>query len=439
MKDLFKAQGIIILTVIVCLSFSSCDEPKAEPALAFKLINNKTAYSVSKGTFTAAYVVIPATYKGLPVIEIADSGFSSYKNLKTITIPDGVTKIGDHAFFNNSALTSITLPAGVANIGDNAFTGCTSLTAVFFKGNIPASGFSSANPFPGDLRSKYFADDGGIGRYSQADGTINTWTKVLIMVQIPAGTFTMGSPEDEPNRYSDETQRQVTISKSFYMGKYEVTQELYQAVMGENPSSFSSNPASGEIQRRRPVEQVIWYDTIVFCNRLSIEEGLTPAYRINGSTNPSDWGNVPTSSNATWNAVTIESEASGYRLPTEAEWEYACRAGTTTAYYTGDAISDDTGWYWNNSNQTHEVGKKPANAYGLHDMHGNVLEWCWDRYGSYASVAQTDPKGAASGRYRVLRGGSWGSLALDLRSAYRFSYLNPSYGVNNGGFRVVRP
>ena len=262
---------------------------------------------------------------------------------------------------------------------------------------------------------------------------------IIEMVWIPAGTFTMGSPAGEPNRYSDETQRQVTLTNGFYMGKYQVTQEQYQAVMGTNPSYFTSSPASGEVQARRPVETVSWYQAIVFCNRLSIMEELNPAYRINGSTNPSDWGSIPTSSNSTWNAVTIEPGSNGYRLPTEAQWEYACRAGTTTAYNTGTSISDNTGWYTSNSNsRTHEVGKKPANAWGLYDMHGNVWEWCFDWYGTYASGAQADPAGASSGTVRVLRGGSWGPSAVVLRSASR-GFNGPNYWISFVGFRLVRP
>ncbi len=248
----------------------------------------------------------------------------------------------------------------------------------------------------------------------------------------------MGSPETEPNRYDDETQHSVTLS-AFYMGKYEVTQEQYLAVMGNNPSWFTSGAAAGEIQGKRPVEMVSWYNAIVFCNRLSMKEGLTPAYSIGGNTNPGVWGTVPTSSNATWDAVVCNWNANGYRLPTEAEWEYACRAGTTTVYYTGNTISDNTGWYVNNSgNKTHEVGKKPANAYGLYDMHGNVDEWCWDWYGSYGSAAQTDPVGASSGSYRVLRGGGWGNVAEGLRSANRNTGY-PSSRINHLGFRVLRP
>jgi formylglycine-generating enzyme len=271
-------------------------------------------------------------------------------------------------------------------------------------------------------------------------------TVSMDMVSIPAGTFTMGSPETESNRTYDETQYSVTLT-AFSMSKYQVTQEQYQTVMGSNPSYFSSNPQEGEIQGKRPVESVSWYDALVFCNKLSIKEGLSPAYSISDKTNPADWGTVPTSSNTTWDAVVIVAGSNGYRLPTEAQWEYACRANTSTTYNTGDTISDNTGWYGDNSgNKTHEVGKKSANAWGLYDMHGNVYEWCWDWYGDYPSEAQTNPMGASSGTSRVGRGGSWVSVAKYLRSARRISF-NPyqrGSGIPNSeninlGFRLVRP
>ncbi|MDR2735006.1 MAG: formylglycine-generating enzyme family protein [Spirochaetota bacterium] len=247
-----------------------------------------------------------------------------------------------------------------------------------------------------------------------------------VMVSISSGTFTMGS------------NRQVTLTKDFLMGKYEVTQELYKQVMGSNPSSFTTGVASGEVQAKRPVERVRWYETLVFCNKLSMAENLTPVYTIGSSTDPSTWGEVPASDNAAWNGVDANWNANGYRLPTEAEWEYACRAGTTTVYNPGDTWDDDWGWYSGNSgSKTHEVGKKTANAWDVHDMHGNVWEWVWDWYGALGTSAVSDPTGSALGSDRVERGGSWSNNAEHLTSAYRhFNY--PYSGFNSLGFRLAR-
>ncbi|MCL2186859.1 MAG: formylglycine-generating enzyme family protein [Treponema sp.] len=236
-------------------------------------------------------------------------------------------------------------------------------------------------------------------------------------VHIKGGTFMMGSPENEPDRLDVETQHQVTVS-SFYMCKFTVTQKEYREVMEKNPSGFKGD--------NLPVENVSWFDAIEYCNMLSQKEGLNPVYIIKGTT-------------VTWNRkVNGSLETSGYRLPTEAEWEYACRAGTTTAYNTGSNFNDNTGWFYSNSgNSTHSVGQKPANAYGLFDMHGNVYEWCWDWYGNYPSGAQTDPMGAVSGTHRVARCGCWLISAEFTRSAAR-GYGSPDGRNIHVGFRVVR-
>jgi formylglycine-generating enzyme required for sulfatase activity len=204
--------------------------------------------------------------------------------------------------------------------------------------------------------------------------------------------------------------------------------------MGNNPSSFKTPVASEANTENRPVERVTWYDAVEFCNKLSEKEGLTPVYTITERT--------PAMGHPITNAtVTPNWSASGYRLPTEAQWEYACRAGTTTAYNTGAAISASTGWYTSNSGgKTHSVGEKSANAWGLYDMHGNVREWCWDRYGAnyYSSSPAQDPTGPDSGSSRMIRGGSWGSSGNDLRSAYR-NYASPGLTHLSNGFRLVRP
>jgi len=275
--------------------------------------------------------------------------------------------------------------------------------------------------------------------------TITLGTIDMEMVYVPGGTYRMGEDLGTAADYSFVTVHDVTLD-GFSMGKYEVTQEQWQAVMGSLPAGLTSGTNCGR-GGNYPVYHVSWYDAVVFCNKLSMMEGLSPAYKINGSTNPSAWGAVPAKHNAAWNAVEIVDGSTGYRLPTEAQWEYAAKGGDHAAPgwvgYTYSGSDDVNNVGWNNIDGSHTaklVGGKAPNALGLYDMTGNVFEWCWDWYDPYISSAQTDPSGPAYSLWnqRVVRGGGWNTAAVNMRSISR-NKTNPSYTYNGLGFRVVRP
>lgn len=231
-------------------------------------------------------------------------------------------------------------------------------------------------------------------------------------VYIPPGTFLMGSPPSEDGRTGDETPQQVTLTTGFYLQRTEVTQGEWQALMGNSPSYFSNCGAMC------PVEMVSWLDAARFANSRSQSEGLPTCY---------DDAGLVQGGGSIYACL-------GYRLPTESEWEYAARAGTTPSRY---GVLDEVGWYAANSeSRTHPVGQLTANAWGVYDMLGNVWEWTNDWYGEYGG-AVTDPSGPPSGTVRVLRGGSWFGYAQFSRAANRFS-RSPDYRSGNCGFRLAR-
>ena len=229
----------------------------------------------------------------------------------------------------------------------------------------------------------------------------------------------------------------VTIS-SFYIDKYELTQSEYQAVMGNNPSYYT-NVTNG------PVERVSWFDAIEYCNRRSMQEGLTPCYSYgNYGTNPDDWPSGWNSNRNNHTNVACNWGAEGYRLPTEMEWMFAAKGGNQSQGYTysGSNTVGNVAWYYNNSGgsmqgTTYTVGTKAPNELGIYDMSGNVWEWVWDIYGSYPSGAQTDPHGANSGSYRVIRGGGWFDHSDSCTVSYR-SYKDATYAGSFIGFRICR-
>jgi formylglycine-generating enzyme required for sulfatase activity/TolB-like protein len=232
------------------------------------------------------------------------------------------------------------------------------------------------------------------------------------MVWVAGGTFRMGSQVYN----GDENPVHMVQVNSFFMSKTQVTQEEYSRVMGTNPSRFQ-NPGA-------PVERITWYEAIEYCNKLSQREGLIPAYSGNND------------------RIIWDSSANGYRLPTEAEWEYAAQGGnveTLNFNLPGGNGGDGLAWYKGNSGGiTHRVATKTANILGLYDMAGNVWEWCWDRYGPYDEKTQYNPRGPGLGLNRVVRGGSWNSEEAELRLTYRH-IGNPEQRYSDVGFRVVRP
>jgi formylglycine-generating enzyme required for sulfatase activity len=237
------------------------------------------------------------------------------------------------------------------------------------------------------------------------------------MVLVEGGTFQMGSEHVETTADARPIHT-VTVS-SFYVGKYEVTQQEWYQIMNNNPSKNTGDDL--------PVELVSWLDAVKYCNKLSLSKGLEPCYTITGE------------------QVSCDFTKNGFRLPTEAEWEYAARGGRKSEgfLYSGSDIAEEVAWYYNIWNkpqlpagEEHSVGKKAANELGIHDMSGNIWEWCWDTYGNYGGNTLINPQGAFSGIYRVIRGGcysmEWGIMVSD---RYRASMEDPFELI---GFRVAR-
>lgn len=250
------------------------------------------------------------------------------------------------------------------------------------------------------------------------------------MVFVKGGTFMMGSSEGN----ADEKPAHQVILSSFYIGKYEVTQAEYQEIMRKNPSRFKDNP-------NNPVDNVSWFNAIEYCNRRSMKEDLNPCYNFGSyGRNPDKWPSNWYKNPNNHTKISCDWSADGYRLPTEAEWEFAAKGGTESKHYkySGSNSLVTVAWYqYNSQDGSHRVGTKAPNELGIHDMSGNVSEWCWDIFANYTKGTQTNPHGASKGDYRVLRDGAWDKNENYCRVSLR-NIQDPNFCYYTNGFRIVR-
>ncbi len=413
-----------------------------------------------------------------PAIPKSVTGFSGCffecSALKTAPIiPAKVTDMTE-CFYNCTALTEApVIPAGVVNM-DNCFEGCTALkTAPIIPANVAemAECFKDCAALTGaTLKCDY--NDGHFNNDFAGCTSLTTGSIRVKLTQLTAYTnnaTAMGTQADKFVGYTDETYKAGGVSftmkgieavtngtlgrdeedqnkphtvslSAYYIGETEVTQELWQAVMGGNPSHFKgagNPPDEGEKQAKRPVETISWYFCIAFCNELT--------KKVNGGAGSECvyWidGNVYGMSNATAGQVPnmIDWTKKGFRLPTEAEWEWAAKGGIDYKWAGTDTESELKNYAWyseNGNNKTHEVKKKQPNDYGLYDMTGNVWEWCWDRYGNLSNSLPLDYTGAATGTMRVYRGGAYKNNKDNVLRAFRSGGF-PDKMEDHRGLRVV--
>ena len=341
-------------------------------------------------------------------------------------------------------ITSLSADPSTVEIGQTSVLSCTASDAdgdaISYSwqgtgGTISGSGASVTWTAPATVATYsltcYVSDGEGTVSDSISVSTYETPTPGA-MVSVQGGTFDM--TDYSYNQAGDTVS--VTVS-DFSIGKYPVTQKEWSDIIGSNPSSGNG------IGDNLPVYNLSWFEILKYCNMRSVAEGLTPCYSIAGSTDVLDWPVLPNFSSdisfPVWNAVVCNWSADGYRLPTEAEWEYAARGGlnwTDDYTYSGSDIIDEIAWYSQNSNNlAHAIGTKLPNQLGIYDMSGNLYEFCWDWYAPYTDNV-TDPLGPASGDMRMVRGGSWMSIEENCVVSGRYREYPVSI-TNYNGFRIV--
>ena len=360
-----------------------------------------------------------------------------------------VTQIGEKAFKDCKKITGITILSTITEIGNRAFEGCTSLETVTFEDPYgwksediwqKTTPVTLTDPKKNAEYLKKMSNRWAKGNVSESqtetkkensnmkDKNYRVREVNFTMKPIAAVTGTVLGDKEQSNN-----QEHTVNLSAYYIGETEVTQELWQAVMGNNPSHFTSS-------KKNPVESISWYDSIVFCNELTQKLsglGVNECVYYRDASLSAVYTAVDGASHT---VPHIKWDAKGFRLPTEAEWEYAAMGGQYHKYAGTDNETELTEYAWykvNSDNMTHEVGTKKANKYGLYDMSGNVWEWCWDRYSSSTPASgQTDPQGASTGPHRINRGGSWDFGAKQVARTWRDIDV-PEYRSIELGLRLV--
>lgn len=419
-----KYTLVILLSIFTVLT--SCEQ-KIDYAGVFeiealdndtvRICNSRSGYKKSAGEYHLSGVVkIPTAIYGKQVVEIGKKAFYGCSDVKEFIIPNTVKIIDEEAFKGCTSLRKIFIPKSVTKIASNTFYECSSLQTIdvediaawrgyrFYLSDVRYITIDASEPEPPSITEEE--------NHSMKDTTYSVNGVHFTMKPIVAVTDAVIGD----NSRIDNKEHTVSLS-TYYIGETEVTQELWQAVMGGNPSYFKDSD-------KKPVEQVSWFDCIKFCNELTAEVMGAEhcVYKINGE------------------KVTADFSKKGFRLPTEAEWEYAAMGGKSLHKYAGCNSENDLkdyAWYKDNSdNKTHKVKTKKPNGYGLYDMSGNIWEWCWGWWTVTTPSGGSNPHGADSGDYRVWRGGSFAFNASYCERAYR-GYIDPDNSGVNLGLRLV--